>query len=265
MGTLRKRLSDYATYGRFTARNAFGGVDVRHIEAVRGAISKFGPDVVINAAGVVKQRGEAFEAIPSIEINALFPHRLAVECEAAGAALIHYSTDCVYSGAKGGYCESDIPDPIDLYGRSKLLGEVDTGNCLTLRTSMIGPELARKTGLIEWFLSQSGPVLGYQCAVFSGLTTAEHVRVVRQVLKGVRNRALATRGLYHVAGLPISKFDLLCMVAERLGLKTRIDPDKRVVIDRSLDGTRFREACGYSPPGWGEMIDEMALSLRSGH
>src|SRR6185503_15884533 len=105
------------------------------------ALADFRPDAVVNAAGVVKQRGEAAEAIPSIEINALFPHRLAVACGELGAYLIHYSTDCVFSGRTGNYSESDMPDPVDLYGRSKLLGEVSGPGCLTLRTSMIGLQL----------------------------------------------------------------------------------------------------------------------------
>lgn len=262
-GTLRRDLREYEAFGRFHPGNAVGGVDVRDLGAVRQAMQDFGPDVVINAAGVVKQRGEASEAVPSIEINSLFPHLLAAQCRDAGAPLIHYSTDCVFSGSKGAYRESDIPDPVDLYGRSKLLGEVDAGNCLTLRTSMIGPELSRKTGLIEWFLSQSGRVAGYTRAVFSGLTTEEHVRVVGLVLKSIRNRRLAAHGVFHVAGPPISKYDLLCMVAERLGLDTRIDPVDSVVIDRSLDASRFRAEFGYAPPGWREMVDEMAFTLRS--
>lgn len=261
--SLRSPLQAYAALGMFHAGNAAGGIDVRDIAAVRGLLHEFEPDAVVNAAGVVKQRGEASEAIPSIEINSLFPHRLAAECRNVGAALIHYSTDCVFSGSKGNYRESEIPDPLDLYGRSKLLGEVEADNCLTFRTSMVGLELTRKTGLIEWFLSQEGSVAGYTRAVFSGLTTAEHARVLQRVLAAMRNRLLPASGLFHLAGNPISKCELLTMLTKQSGLDKRIIPDDRLVVDRSLKASKFKDAYGYSAPSWGEMIDELAATLRS--
>lgn len=258
--TLRRPLADYASLGLFNAANSAAGVDVRDADAMRNEIARFRPDAVVNAAGVVKQRGEASEAIPAIEINALFPHRLAQACAEAGAYLVHFSTDCVFSGRKGGYGESETPDPVDLYGRSKLLGELSGAGCITLRTSMIGPELSRKHGLLEWFLSQRGTVQGYRRAVFSGLTTPEQARIVERVLQKMPRAS----GTYHVSAQPISKYELLRMVATEFRVDTRIAPDDAVAIDRSLDSSRFRAEFGYAPPSWQQMVAELASLMRKG-
>lgn len=252
--TLRRPLASYSALGIFSNANAYGEVDIRDPDAIRKALVAFRPDAVVNAAGIVKQRGEAEEAIPSIEINGLFPHRLSLLCAQSGIRVIHYSTDCVFSGRSGGYVEDDLPDPIDLYGRSKLIGEVGAPGCITLRTSMIGPELSRKQGLLEWFLSQKGTAPGYRRAVFSGLTTPEHARIVDRVLEKGRGQS----GIYHVSAQPISKYELLRMIAREYRLDTKVEPDDRVKIDRSLDSTRFRKAFGYAPPSWDEMIAELA-------
>lgn len=257
--TLRRPMVEYASLGLFNPGNATGGIDVRDAEAVRATMVSFRPDAVVNAAGIVKQRDEAAEAIPSIEINGLFPHRLAKLCIEAGAHLVHYSTDCVFSGRKGAYREDDIPDPLDLYGRSKLIGEISLPGCITLRTSMIGYELGRKHGLLEWFLSQEGRAPGYRRAVFSGLTTLEHARIVERVL----DKGPGKSGVYHVSAEPISKLELLEMIAREYRLDTRVDPDDRVRIDRSLDSHRFRADFGYAPPTWEAMVAELAAQQRA--
>ena len=142
---------------RHPGSRALPGVDVRRLGDVVDAVAAVRPEAVVNAVGIVKQRPAAKEFVPSIEVNALFPHQLARVAAAAGARMVHLSTDCVFSGDKGGYVEADRPDPVDLYGRSKLLGEVtDAPNCLTLRTSIIGLELGNRGGLVEWFLAQRG-------------------------------------------------------------------------------------------------------------
>jgi dTDP-4-dehydrorhamnose reductase len=160
--TLRQDLAVYQQlFPLFNERNAYAGIDVRSLERLVEVISDFRPEIVLNAIGIVKQRSTSKESIPSIEINALLPHRLAVLCSAIGARLIHYSTDCVFSGRKGNYQETDPSDAEDLYGKSKFLGEVHERHCITLRSSIIGRELSRKTSLFEWFLSQSGTVRGF--------------------------------------------------------------------------------------------------------
>src|SRR5688572_5016244 len=152
--TLRRDLADYARFGLFNRDNAYDRTDARDAARVAAVVSGFGPDAVVNAAGIVKRRQDAGDL--SEEVNARFPHRLAELCREHASRLVHLSTDCVFSGEKGNYAESDRPDPVDLYGKTKLDGEVNAPGAITLRTSMIGTELDRKTGLVEWFLAQKG-------------------------------------------------------------------------------------------------------------
>lgn len=252
--TLRAALADYARHRLFDTSNSFDGVDVRDFGSVERSIGMFRPDAVINAVGVVKQRSASAESIPSIEINALLPHRLAALCRDNGARLIHMSTDCVFSGKTGNYAEDDFPDAADLYGRSKLLGEVGEAPAITLRTSIIGRELSRKTGLLEWFLAQQGTIKGYRKAIFSGFTTIEMSRIIEMLL----TRFPQAQGLYQVSSAPISKYDLLLRIRNRLGLAIEIKPEDDFRCDRSLNSTRFRAAFNYQPPTWDAMIDELA-------
>jgi dTDP-4-dehydrorhamnose reductase len=238
--------------------HVFSGVEVRGSNLIEEVIAQFRPGAVVNCIGIVKQRPESEEAIASIEVNALLPHRLAIACRAAGARLVQLSTDCVFSGAKGGYREEDIPDPVDVYGRSKLLGEVTGEGALTLRTSMIGLGLYRKTSLVDWFVAQKGRVQGYRKAVFSGLTTREISRVIRMVLESHPQ----AWGLYHLSAEPIDKYALLVKLRERLGKSIEIVPVDEPRIDRSLDSTRFRRVFAYRPPAWDAMLEELSAQLR---
>lgn len=229
------------------------GVDVEQFDSLVMAFAKVRPQVVVNCIGVVKQLADADDPLFAIPINSVFPHRLARLCQAVGARFVHISTDCVFDGRKGMYIESDVPDAYDLYGRSKLLGEVDYENAITLRTSIIGHELASAHGLVGWFLAQEGAVRGFSKAVFSGLPTVELARVIRDTV--LPNPSL--RGLYHVSADPITKYDLLRLVADAYGRKNTITADDKLVIDRSLDSTRFRAASGYVPRPWHELIHAM--------
>ena len=211
------------------------------------------PDVVINCVGLVKQLSNAEDPLVAVPINTLLPHRLALMCEVAGARLVHVSTDCVFSGKQGNYTEFDLADAQDVYGRSKLLGEVDYPHAVTLRTSIIGHELRSAHGLIDWFLSQQARVKGYTEAVFSGLPTCELARVVRDFV--IPHASL--RGVYHVAAEPISKHDLLQIVNREYGKNLQIEPDDQVKINRSLNASRFREATGYVAPAWPDLIAQM--------
>jgi dTDP-4-dehydrorhamnose reductase len=229
------------------------GIEVENVDALAGFLGEVRPNVVINCIGIVKQVASSKDPLVAVPINSVFPHRLARLSNLVGARLIHVSTDCVFSGKKGNYIESDTPDAEDLYGRSKLLGEVDYRNAITLRTSIVGREIATCNGLIEWFLAQSGRVRGYRRAIFSGLTTDELVRVIADQVIGHED----LRGVYHVSVDPISKFDLLTIVKEIYDTGTEIEPDDTVRIDRSLNSDRFRAATGYSPVPWRELIQQM--------
>ena len=256
--TLRLGREAYEAHRLFDQGTAFYEIDARQTNALLQVIADLRPQAVVNAIGIVKQRSEAKEMIPSLEINSLLPHRLALMCRTVGARLVHLSTDCVFSGQKGNYCETDYPDADDLYGRTKLLGEVSESHCITLRTSMIGPELTRKTGLMEWFLAQRGQtVKGFTKAIFSGIPTSELARVVERVLVDVPT----IHGVYHVAAQPISKYELLTLIRDQLRLPITIERDSTFECDRSLDASRFHQDTGYSPPPWDVMINEMASHL----
>jgi dTDP-4-dehydrorhamnose reductase len=255
--TLRQPLESYASFGLFHAGNAYGGIDLRIADSLRSALADFGPEAVINAAGIMKRRPDSEEPIPNLEINALLPHRLALLCAPIRARLVHVSTDCVFSGRRGNYTEADVPDEADLHGRTKALGEVQAPNCVTLRTSFIGRELKRKTALLEWFLAQTGSIRGFRKAIFSGFTTLEMSRIIERLLA----RFPAAGGLYHVSSAPISKFDLLGLIKQQLGLAVEILPYDEFVCDRSLDSSRFRSEFGYRPPDWPAMVDELARQI----
>ncbi len=256
--TLRQPLAAYPAQGLFEPGNAFAGVDLRLPGRLDEVFGDFRPQAVVNAAGIVKQRPEGEDAVTSIEVNSLLPHRLALACRAVGARLVHLSTDCVFSGERGGYTETDRPDAADLYGRSKLLGEVAGEGALTLRTSMIGRGLYRKTSLIDWFLAQKGRVQGYRKAIFSGLTTRELSRVIGMILE----KHPQASGLYHLSAAPISKYELLLKLRERLQAQVEILAVDEPHIDRSLDSTRFQRVFSYQPPQWEPMLDELAGEIR---
>ena len=227
------------------------GVDVLDQDALVEVLAKLRPGVVINCVGLIKQLADAKDPLTALPINAMLPHRLVRLCMLAGARLIHVSTDCVFSGRKGAYLESDPSDAEDLYGKSKYIGELhDQPNAITLRTSIIGHELGSSYALVDWFLSQKAGVKGYSRAIFSGLPTVELARVMKDFVVPLPQ----LNGLYHVAAEPIAKLDLLQLVASQYGKEIEIRPDDALVINRSLDGTRFREATGYVAPAWPELI-----------
>lgn len=235
------------------AERLIAGCDVENHDALVKVFSQARPDVVINCIGLIKQLADTDDPLQAIPINSLLPHRLARLCGLAGARLVHISTDCVFSGAKGRYLEADFPDADDLYGRSKFLGEVDYPHAITLRTSMIGHELSGNHSLIGWFLNQQVSVKGFTRAIFSGLPTVELSRLIRDVV--IPRPDL--HGVYHVAADPIAKHDLLHLVAEVYGKSIKIVPNDTLVIDRSLDSTRFCSATGYIAPQWPELIRRM--------
>lgn len=229
------------------------GVDVLYHDSLTRILDQIRPNVVVNCAGLTKHKKDAEDPLVSVPLNTLMPHRLAGLCKLVGARLIHVSTDCVFSGEKGGYREDDFADARDVYGKSKALGEVVAPHTITLRTSTIGHELQSKYGLLDWFLSQEGQCKGYTRAIFSGLPTVVFAQVIRDVV--IPNNMLS--GLYHVAAKPIDKFSLLKMLAFTYKKQIEIVPDHEFVIDRSLNAQRFHAATGYVVPEWPELIETM--------
>ena len=224
--------------------------DKCHLEKT---LQQYCPKVIINCVGLVKQVDSSADPIKAIEINSLLPHRLSSICKSIDSKLIHISTDCVFSGDKGMYTEFDHADASDLYGKTKLLGEIIDSKNITLRTSIIGHELSTNHSLLEWFLSQNQEIDGYSNAIFSGLPTVELARVIHDYV--IPNESLS--GIYNVSADPISKFDLLKLISKHYSKKIKLNRDSSFIIDRSLDSTKYRALTGFAPLSWDDMIHEM--------
>jgi dTDP-4-dehydrorhamnose reductase len=231
------------------------GVDVTDSPALEAILSAFRPEYVVNCAGVIKQRAEAVSPIPCIAINSLLPHKLARMAASWGGRVIHFSTDCVFSGKRGSYGEEDCSDAEDLYGKTKFLGEVAVSNALTLRTSIIGRELSEHRSLLDWFLAQNQKTIcGYRRVIYSGVTT----NYLAELAASIIQEHPGLNGLYQVASEPISKFNLLCLLREAYRLDVRIEPDDLEVSDRSLRCDRLREAIDYKCPPWPLLVRQLA-------
>jgi dTDP-4-dehydrorhamnose reductase len=235
--------------------NVIENCDASDWPALHRLLVRLKPDVLINCVGVIKQRPEAKSHIPAIEINALLPHKLAATCQTWGGRLIHFSTDCIFSGKRGNYLESDVSDAEDLYGRSKYLGEVAADGATTLRTSIIGRELEHRQSLLEWLLAQNHKrISGYTRALYSGVTTNYLARVVERLIADLPHFT----GLYQVTAPAISKYELLNLLREAYRLDIQIVPDTSFHCDRSMKGEKFVQATGYEPPAWPALVAELA-------
>ncbi len=253
--TIRGEYSSIEKYGIFDRSNIIEDVDVREKVSVEAAIAEIRPNVVINAVGVIKQLPSATDVITTLEINAIFPHRLAELGSKYGFRTISVSTDCVFDGVMGLYNEDDGPNATDLYGKSKNLGELIGPNCMTIRSSIIGRELESSHSLIEWFLSNRGKtIMGFTNAIYSGFPTIVFADIIASLISDRKKLS----GLHHVAAEPINKFDLLTLVGKYYDADITITRDEDFKIDRSLDGSRFEQATGFRPHPWDEMIKRMA-------
>ena len=212
------------------------------------------PDLIVNCIGVIKQLVQKKKVSEILRVNSVLPHYFAqIVNLQKKIRLIHFSTDCVFSGTKGKYRETDLPDAQDIYGRSKLLGELSYPNTLTLRTSVIGHELQTKYSLLNWFLDQKKSVKGYKNAIFSGLTSLEIAKVLDKFI--IPNKNL--EGLYHLSGKKISKYDLLNLIKKVYKKDIKININKNVKINRSLNSNSLQQITGYKPSGWNKIIKEM--------
>lgn len=254
-GTLRDSVGEFGRLGFIDASRLVTSIDAADEASIRSSIDQVRPDVVLNAIGVVKQLPTSKDVIRTLTINSIFPHRLAQLAAEFGYRLITVSTDCVFDGVKGNYSETDTPNATDLYGKSKNLGEVADEKVLTLRTSIIGRELATSHSLVEWFLSnEGGSVKGFRQAIYSGFPTV----VLANIIKGLIFDHPKLKGLYHVSSDPIDKYELLKLLKEHYKANIDIEPSDDLRIDRSLDSTRFRRETGFEPSRWPEMIERMA-------
>lgn len=254
IGTLRGDGEPYRSSPALAGLRLQLGVAAEDIAGLARTLDDVQPDAVVNCIGLIKQREEAMDPIASIATNALFPHQLARLCGERAIRLLHFSTDCVFSGRKGPYDEHSISDAEDLYGRTKFLGEIARPGCLTIRSSIIGHELAGRLGLLEWFLAQrGGRVRGFARALYSGLTSLAMADLVADLLVHFPEIS----GVWQVSSHPISKFDLLRMINDVYETRVSIERDDDFACDRRLDSSRFRKYTGFVPAPWRTMIEAM--------
>lgn len=254
--TVRTNAGEFPDWPEFPKDQIIPGVNALVFDQVARALAVVKPEIVINCIGLIKQLELSNDPLSSIQVNALLPHQIALICRTAGIRMIHISTDCVFSGIKGSYVETDESDATDLYGRTKFLGELAYSHTITLRTSIIGRELKNHLGLIDWFLQQSGSIRGFTQAIYTGFTTDELSRII--INHVIPRQDL--HGLFHVSSEAISKHDLLVLAKNAFDHQVDIQPYADFQCDRSLVSTHFRSATGYLPPSWEEMITELATT-----
>lgn len=230
--------------------------DITDFESLSAIIKNIRPDVIVNCIGILI-KGSSDNPKNSILINAYFPHWLVSAADEIGSKVIHISTDCVFSGKKGGYVESDFRDADDVYGRGKALGEIYSDHHLTLRTSIIGPELKENgEGLFHWFMDQHGQVNGYTEAYWGGVTTLELSKVIEISIEN------SLTGLYHVTnGIPISKFDLLTLFNNVFLRGLVVNQYQGKKVDKSLKSEKVIP--GINIPSYEDMLKQMREFMES--
>jgi len=230
------------------------GISAFNFDKVKKKIKEFNPNYLINCIGVIKQKINKLSNYKDIiYINSIFPHKLHSLTNSLNIRLIHFSTDCVFDGKKGGYLETSKPNAKDLYGISKYWGEINSHNSLTIRTSIIGHEFGSKKGLLEWFINKRKECNGYTNSFFSGVTTFE-------VFKFINNCVFKKKkisGLVHLYSSKISKFNLLKLIAKIYKKNIVIKKENHFKINRSLNSKYLRNNFRYKVPNWSNMIKKM--------
>jgi len=243
--TYRKKLNDRSIL-----------LNIRNEEVFLNKIRTIKPDIIINAIGVLIE-GANKDPENAIFINAYMPHRLMRLADELDAKLIHISTDCVFSGEKKEpYVETDYKDGKDTYAKTKGLGEIINDKHLTLRTSVVGPEL-KSDGeeLFHWFMMQEGTIQGYTKAIWSGVTTLELAKAVKWAIEN------NITGLYHVTNnTSINKYELLSLFKKYTKKEIEIIPVDGKNVDKSFIDTR--KELNYQIPSYDEMIKEMVTLMK---
>ena len=209
------------------------------------------PDITINCIGILNDHA-SHNNMMAFQINSLLPHQLVKLTEQYEGKLIHISTDCVFSGTKGNYTENDIPDGTSVYAQSKQLGEIISNKHLTIRTSIIGPEIKENgIGLFLWFMKQTGKIQGYEKVFWNGVTTLELAKAIEHMIEH------NITGLYHLGSEKnISKFELLKLIQKTFEKNdVEIISDSKIVLDRTIKNTRtdFK----YNIPPYEQMLKEL--------
>tara|TARA_B100000242_G_scaffold96699_2_gene66300 strand:- start:9900 stop:10784 length:885 start_codon:yes stop_codon:yes gene_type:complete len=225
--------------------------DINDLNQLENLLEIFKPEIVINCISLPSSDYE--DVFKMLEIFSFLPKTLQLLTKKYNFRLIHISSDGVFDGLKGFYKESDIPNAKDNYGKFKFLGEVYDANCITIRTSIIGPDIYSKRGLLSWLLNQKKSCECFTKSIFSGFPTIILADIINQHI--LKNKNLF--GLYHISSNPISKYELLSIVALKYKLNLKTVPVEGPIIDRSLSSEKFRDTTGFSPLCWDEMIEIM--------
>lgn len=238
----------------FNIDKVIDNFDLIHFENLKVILENVMPDVIINASGITIRRGINDDLFKSILINSALPHFLDNWTRLNNKRLIHFSTDCVFSGKKGFYTESNSSDAEDLYGKTKALGEVISANSITLRGSMIGRELENKTELLEWFLNQRDKsIKGFSKVIYSGITTIRMANFVREIIKNHPDM----NGIYNVSSISISKYELIGLFNQYFNKKCHVISDDSYISNKDLNSSKFYRETGFKKPDWIELIQEL--------
>lgn len=258
LGTIKQPFKNYEQFNLFNSEQIKDQFDVFEFDRVQSLLNNYRPDVILNCIGITLRKPEIKDLEYSQKINSDFPHMLNTWCENNNSNLIHFSTDCVFSGKTGPYTEMSIPDAVDIYGITKAKGEVSGPNSLTLRGSMIGRELFGKSELLEWALSQkNNSVKGFSKAYYSGVTTSVMSDLVAKI---VSSENILT-GLYQVSGPTISKFDLLHLINTEFSLNMTIEKNESYATEKILISQKISKKLGFYCSPWSVMIQNLSKDL----
>jgi len=252
---LRKPLFSLPYHRIFNSEKVIDGVDLSDFKLLITKLDEVNPDIIINAAGITIRRGINESIQKSILLNAALPHLLEEWVSGkSGKRLIHFSTDCVFSGKSGSYTEESELDAQDYYGKTKGIGEVKRQQSLTLRASMIGRELDYYTELLEWFLSQNGKTIkGFSNVIYSGITTIRMAKFVKSIIMDYPFLS----GVYNISSVPISKYELLKLFKTTFEYDVEIDNDETYKSRKDLVSTKFFNETKFEMPIWQDLVKEM--------
>lgn len=253
--TLRNKLDSYSYSKMYNSGKVIDEIDLTNLNNLENHLNKIKPDILINACGITIRRGVEKSKSKTIILNSLLPHFLNDWVTSNNKKLIHFSTDCVFSGERGNYLDSDRKDSKDFYGTTKSLGEIlDSKFAVTLRGSMIGRELENRTELFEWFLSQKNKtVKGFSSVIYSGITTVKMAEIILILIK----HHLDINGLYNISSNPISKFDLLKILNDKFKLNVIIEDNSSISSNKNLISDLFYTKIGIKQPNWIDLISQL--------
>lgn len=232
-------------------------IDATDFKGLATWLDTIQPDHIVNAIGILPKEADIRPDLAGL-LNSYLPHALVQKYRNSHTKIIHLSTDCVFSGNAGGYRESDFRDGDSIYDRSKALGEICNGKDLTLRMSIIGPDMDPDgVGLFNWFMRQSGAIKGYAGVRWNGITTIELAKAIQAAIRQ------GVSGLYHLTPNEfVTKYELLKIFSEEFCKDdVTITPVHDYVVDKTLTNTRtdFR----HTIPSYRDMVHEMALWIQN--